>query len=282
MNLSQFRITTKLVAAFVVVALIGAALGLFATGSMGKLNDADTDLYERETVGLSLVKEANLQRYAGVVALRDALIATNLGERKAALQRIEAGRAKSLELLAKAKANVHDSQSLAAFGKVEETWKADQQALEGVLKLLAQSEMQPDLPVLQYLRESVVQPSIQAGAAMSELSQRFEANAKRVADDNTVLYENSRNITLLLIAVSVVVGIGLGVVISRSVTRPLAQAVDGATRMSKGDMSMPLSAQGRDEVAQLMQALEHMRGQFATIVSRIRQGSESVSTASSE
>ena len=53
---------------------IGAALGLFAIGNMNTLNDADTYLYEKKTVGLSLVKEANIHRYAGVVGQRDALI----------------------------------------------------------------------------------------------------------------------------------------------------------------------------------------------------------------
>ena len=282
MNLSQFRIATKLVAGFIIVALIGAALGLYALGNMNALNDADTQLYEKETVGMSLVKDANIQRYAGVVGLRDALIATNPGDRDAAVKRMEAARAKSLELLAQAKSTLNEPAELAALAKVEAAWKADQDALTGMLKLMRQAEIQPDTPELQYLRNSVVQPSIALGNAMADLGKLLEDGAKKVSDDNTALYERSRNVTLLLILVGVVVGIGLGVVISRSVTVPVHQAVENATRMSQGDMSVPMTAQGRDEVAQLVRALENMRGQFGQIVSRIRQGAEGVSTASSE
>ncbi|HEX5389994.1 MAG TPA: methyl-accepting chemotaxis protein, partial [Burkholderiaceae bacterium] len=282
MNLSQFRIATKLVAGFIIVALIGAALGLYALGNMNALNDADTQLYEKETVGMSLVKDANIQRYAGVVGLRDALIATNPGDRDAAVKRMEAARAKSLELLAQAKPTLNEPAELAALAKVEAAWKADQDALTGMLKLMRQAEIQPDTPELQYLRNSVVQPSITLGNAMADLGKLLEDGAKKVSDDNTDLYERSRNVTLLLILVGVVVGIGLGVVISRSVTVPVHQAVENATRMSQGDMSVPMTAQGRDEVAQLVRALENMRGQFGQIVSRIRQGAEGVSTASSE
>jgi len=282
MNLSQFRIATKLVAGFIIVALIGAALGLYAIGNMNALNDADTQLYEKETVGMSLMKDANIQRYAGVVGLRDALIATNPGDREAAVKRMEAARAKSMELLAQAKPTLNEPAELAALAKVEAAWKADQDALTGMLKLMRQAEIQPDTPELQYLRNSVVQPSIALGNAMAELSKLLEDGAKKVSDDNTDLYERSRNITLMLILVGVVVGIGLGLVISRSVTRPVHQAVENATRMSQGDMSVPMSAQGQDEVAQLLRALENMRGQFGQIVSRIRQGAEGVSTASSE
>jgi methyl-accepting chemotaxis protein len=282
MNLSQFRIATKLVAGFIIVALIGAALGLYALFNMNQLNDADTRLYEKETVGLSLVKEANIQRYAGVVGLRDALIATNPGDRDGAIKRMEAARAKSLELLAQARQTLNEPTEAAALAKVDATWKADQIALDGLLKLMPQSEIQPDTPVLQYLRNNVVQPSIALGSAMTELGKMLENDAKDVSDANSALYENSRNITLLLILVGVVVGVGLGLAISRSVTTPMHQAVTSATRMSEGDMSMPVNAQGKDEVAQLLGALENMRGQFGQIVNRIRQGSESVSTASSE
>ncbi len=282
MNLSQFRIATKLVAGFVIVALIGAALGLYAIGNMKQLDDADTYLYEKKTLGLSLIKEANLQRYAGVVGLRDALLATNPGDRDNAIKRMEAARAKSAELMNQAKQRLDAPSEKAALAKVDSAWKADAEALAGLVKLLPQSEIQPDTPVLQFLRSSVVQPSIALGGAMSELSQLAEQEAATVAANNTALYEQSRNITLLLILVGVVVGVGLGVVISRSVTKPVQQAVDSATRMSQGDMSVPMTAQGQDEVAQLLRALENMRGQFGQIVSRIRQGAEGVSTASSE
>ena len=110
-------------------------------------------------VGLSLVKEANVQRYAAVVALRDAILATNLGGRQAALKRITDGRTKSLELMNEARGKASDPETLAAFAKVEEAWKADQAALDGVLKLLASSEMQIDSPVLDFLGASVVQPA---------------------------------------------------------------------------------------------------------------------------
>ncbi len=283
MNLSDFKISTKLVVAFVLVALIGAAVGGFAIFNMRALNDADTRLYERETVGLSLVKEANVQRYAAVVALRDAVIATSLPERRNALERIQAGRAKSQELMAKAREIVgDDAQLLAAFDAVDQAWAEDQKALTGVLKVVGSTEIAIDSPVTEYLRDQVVKPSINLGVKMTELTDLFASNAHSTSDANSDLYENSRNITAVLIVLGVVAGVGLGLFISNGVTRPLGQAVEGARRMSQGDLTVRLQAQGRDEVAQLLQALEEMRGQVAQIVARIRQGADAVSTASAE
>jgi len=279
---NKLKISMRLVGAFVIVALIGAALGLYSIGNMGKLNQADTDLYEKETLSLSRVKEANVQRYAAVVALRDAIIATSADDRAAALKRMEAWRAKSLELLNQARKDGLDTDTAAAFRKVDEAWNADQQALEGLLKLLKTEELAANSPTLQFLRSSVVQPSIRVGGAMTELTTQFEVSAKKVADANTALYERSRNITLVLIVIGVLVGVGLGVSISRSVTRPLAQALENAQRMGQGDMTVRLEAHGQDEVAQLLRAQEGMRSSLEQIVSTVRQGSESVSTASAE
>ena len=283
MNLSNYKISTKLVAAFVLVALIGAAVGAFAILNMRALNDADTALYERETVGLALVKEANVQRYAAVVALRDAVISTTLTERRAALERIKVGRAKSQELMAQARQLVGDQpKMLAAFDEVDKAWVDDQKALEGVLKVVASTEIAIDSPITEYLRDHVVKPSINLGTKMTELTDIFADNARQTAEGNTALYEGSRNVTIVLIAVGVLIGVGLGLFISRGVTRPLSQAVDGARRMSEGDLTVALHAQGSDEVAQLLQALEHMRGQLESIVGRIRGGADAVSTASAE
>jgi len=283
LNLSNYKISTKLVAAFVLVALIGAAVGAFAILNMRSLNEADSRLYERETVGLSLVKEANLQRYAAVVALRDAVIATTLTERRGALERIKTNRAKAQELMAQARELAGDQpQMLAAFGEVDKAWADDDKALEGVLKVMASTEIAIDSPITEFLRDNVVKPSINLGTKMNELTTVFADNAKRTSDENSALYESSRNTTVVLIVLGVAVGVGLGLFISRGVTGPLSQAVHGAQRMSEGDLTVTLRAQGKDEVAQLLQALEHMRGQVAQIVGRIRQGADAVSTASAE
>ena len=282
MSFADLKISTKLIGAFVIVALLGGALGLYAVRNMGQINDADTALYEYETIGLSLVKEANVQRYAAVVALRDAILATSRPARLGAIKRIEDGRAKSLELMTQARKLARTPETEAAFRKVDEAWKADQQALEGILKLMAAEEMNIESPVLQYLRDQVTPPSIAVGTQMTELTKLFEQNAKNASDGNTALYEQSRVITLGLIVLCVGVGVALGWFISRSVTQRLSQAVAGAERMSAGDMTVAMQASGHDEVDQLLRAQEEMRQQLAGIVQRVRSGSESVSTASAE
>ncbi|GAB3364829.1 MULTISPECIES: methyl-accepting chemotaxis protein [Giesbergeria] len=282
MRLSDYSISSRLTAAFMLVASLGGLLGIFAVYNMGQLDAADTALYERDTLGLSLAKEANVQRYVGVVALRDAILATTVAERAQALERMQQWRAKSIDLIEQARQKAMDGPTTEAIRKVEQAWAADEQSVQEMLKQLQTAELHANSPILQYLHRHAMPRSMQVGQSMFELTEHFERNAKQVSDNNTVLYERSRNITLALAALCVLLGIALGVLISRSVTAPLAQAVAAVRSMSTGDMRMALHPQGQDEVAHMLHALEQMRQQLQAIVVQVRQGSGAVASASTQ
>ncbi len=74
----------------------------------------------------------------------------------------------------------------------------------------------------------------------------------------------------------------LAYLLARSIVKPIESAVDSARHISDGDLAQTIQANGRDEVAQLLQALATMQHNLVQIVSRVRSGSESVSTASAE
>ncbi|WP_310383917.1 methyl-accepting chemotaxis protein, partial [Roseateles sp.] len=102
------------------------------------------------------------------------------------------------------------------------------------------------------------------------------------SDGNDALYQQSRNITVVLILLGVAAGIGLGLSISRHVTAPLARAAAGARAMSEGDMTQDLSVSGKDETSQLLHALDEMRLRLQGIVASVRENSESVATGSGQ
>ncbi|MEO7107590.1 MAG: methyl-accepting chemotaxis protein [Rhodoferax sp.] len=62
----------------------------------------------------------------------------------------------------------------------------------------------------------------------------------------------------------------------------LKQAVAITERVAEGDLTQPIDVRGGDEVAQLLRSLGTMQTHLADVVSTVRVGSESVSTASSE
>ncbi|MDC6168545.1 methyl-accepting chemotaxis protein [Paucibacter sp. XJ19-41] len=94
-----------------------------------------------------------------------------------------------------------------------------------------------------------------------------------------------RSAALWLLIVSLIAG-GLAIVMAltliRAITRPLAQAVSAADRVAGGDLSQPIRFEGKDETARLLEAMQRMQHSLAGTVASVREGAESVSTASAQ
>ncbi len=92
--------------------------------------------------------------------------------------------------------------------------------------------------------------------------------------------------TRLLLAISMLIALITGSTITfwlvRSITRPLAQAVKIAQTVAAGDLQTQIVVKGRDETALLMTALKEMNGNLTRIVSDVREGTETIATASAE
>ena len=83
-------------------------------------------------------------------------------------------------------------------------------------------------------------------------------------------------------AVAVALGVVCAVVITRSITVPLAGAVVVAQRVASGELSSEVVVVGRDETSELLQALHDMNHSLATTVGEVRAGSELITTAAHE
>ncbi|MFD2299165.1 methyl-accepting chemotaxis protein [Paracidovorax citrulli] len=81
-------------------------------------------------------------------------------------------------------------------------------------------------------------------------------------------------------ALAVVVALLLSLWVTRSITRPIARAVEVARAVAAGDLTQRIEVHARDEVGLLLESLRDMNTALATVVSRVRQGSESVASAS--
>ncbi|ACS85368.1 methyl-accepting chemotaxis protein [Musicola paradisiaca] len=100
----------------------------------------------------------------------------------------------------------------------------------------------------------------------------------------TVKQSYSR-IVILLIAVFVVSIVAGGLIawaITRSVTTPLRQALRVAERVAKGDLTSDVVTNHKDETGLLLRALHEMNGSLRAIVTQVRDGADTISSAASQ
>ena len=70
--------------------------------------------------------------------------------------------------------------------------------------------------------------------------------------------------------------------ITRSITRPLAEAVTVARRVASGDLATRVDVAGRDEAAELLAALRDMNVGLGSMVAQIRSGAESIAVGAGQ
>ena len=116
---------------------------------------------------------------------------------------------------------------------------------------------------------------VKAHKAMSKQTAATVVEAEAVGKRATLLSYS----LMLLGAVAAVVA---GILVSRSITRPLGQAVEAAQSVAAGDLRTSIDVRTNDETGQLLQALKDMTASLQTIVAQVRSGAETIAVASSE
>ncbi|TFW20975.1 methyl-accepting chemotaxis protein [Duganella callida] len=111
------------------------------------------------------------------------------------------------------------------------------------------------------------------------VAQQEKQNSELVAEIDSQ-YRFATRFLLATALAAVATAAALAVVITRSITRPLGEAVAIAETVAAGDLTRAIAVQGRDEVSQLLAALQRMTASLTAIVGEVRAGTDTIGTAS--
>jgi len=115
----------------------------------------------------------------------------------------------------------------------------------------------------------------EAGNKIAAVSAEIAAGAAAAGDRATL-------VSVVLMVVVSVVGVGGGVLFSRTITRPLGRAVLVARSVAAGNLGQAIDSTGQDETAQLLAALKEMQAALARVVGTVRSNAEGVASASAQ
>jgi methyl-accepting chemotaxis protein len=134
----------------------------------------------------------------------------------------------------------------------------------------------------------IVSGPMMAGAkayleAIGALQAQVQASADAHELEATRQAQSVQILLLVLALLGLALGAGLAWAITRSVTRPLQQAIDTAQRIAERDLSVPVARVTRgDEIGALQRALGQMQTSLMEMVQQIRTGTTGVACASAE
>ncbi|SAK83949.1 methyl-accepting chemotaxis sensory transducer [Caballeronia catudaia] len=106
----------------------------------------------------------------------------------------------------------------------------------------------------------------------------MQAAATKAAEDG----HDARIQMVLLSLAAILAAIGTGIVITRSITKPIRQAVNLAEAVANGDLTHRLDVASRDEIGRLQGALKRMIENLHGIVGNVRTATQTITHASRE
>jgi len=285
MNISNMKLGTKLISAFVLVSAIGALVSGIGIRNMAQINDNGERAYRFDLLGLSLAQDAHVEILSVSRSLRDAILASSKEQRAAFLADGEKNLALARENLNRAGQLVISEKGKATFAELDQSWQEYAQAFQNMQAKTSAASLTDRGELTDYLFGDFRSSTSKVGNLMSALVEVKQENAKESADSNQALYQQSRTLMLALVVFSVLSGIGIGVWIARSVMRQLgsepAIAAELAKSVAAGDLSVNIDLRVGD-TSSLMASLKTMRDGLLRVVSHVRENAEGVATASAQ
>ncbi|MFP5392455.1 MAG: methyl-accepting chemotaxis protein, partial [Gammaproteobacteria bacterium] len=117
---------------------------------------------------------------------------------------------------------------------------------------------------------------------LNQLSELERAQLDEAAAAVAQQYRNGRAMLIGLGGAAIALGVAAALLITRSITAPLADAVRVASKVADGDLTSRIETTAQDETGQLMGALSSMNAHLHNIVAEVRGGTDLISTASRE
>ncbi|MFT3812337.1 MAG: methyl-accepting chemotaxis protein [Acidovorax sp.] len=277
--LKNLKISTKLLLGFLAVLALTALLGAFAIWQMGRIKQASSDMADRWTPALNALNDIR----ALVPRVRSAEAQHILATQREVMDGFEKNMDAWGAQIKKRYA------SYAPFADTPDD-KAHYEQLGQLLrsygenhaKLIAESRQLHTEEARTFLSGTGLKLNQQMVATIDKLMQSAQEGSDRANESADATYANARLWVLGQLVVTIALGLALALAIARMVSRPLGEAVKVAQAVAGGDLSTRIEAKTRDEIGQLFAALQGMNESLVHIVGQVRQGTDSIATASAQ
>ena len=279
MTFSDLRIRTRILIGFAVLIvgsmLMAAYAAREARGTAEVLNDVVAQHISKITLTNGLKDNLNLVARA----VRNIALAPDAALQATEKQRIEKASASNADLLSKLEAAPNEPAEKAALESAKAARAVYLPLMQKSIALAMEGQRDAAVALLfGDLRK------VQADY-LDKLQAYVDLEIKLAQDQAKAEEADAITTSWVLWAAAVfsgVVGMGVGVAVSQSVTKPIGEAVLVAQAVARGDLTLHVQAHSRDEAGQLLQALHDMNQNLQRMVGKVRMSSDSIVTGATQ
>ncbi|WP_375768448.1 methyl-accepting chemotaxis protein [Archangium gephyra] len=149
-------------------------------------------------------------------------------------------------------------------------------------KLLALSWAKDNPEMLLAANGRAQEAADSTSAKLEELVALNVKSGQEAAVRANAAFEEVQHMIVLIGVFCSLLFVAIGATLSRSISRPLSDAVGVADRIAEGDLTVRIDARREDEVGLLLTALQRMVHKLAQVIGEVRQGADALASASSQ
>ena len=252
---ANFKIATKLIIGFLIVAVIAGVVGIVGLLNISRINQADTLLYEENTLGVNYSGNAVEYYQRLKYNIAEFLLLKDSSLTEEYVQKFNDYIATVDDQLKKYEAGIRDQEDSEIFSELKPLWVQYKSYIQEIIRYAKDGNYEKAEWVL-------LKNSNQVGDALRDvlfrLAEYNEKAAEKRAEENTRLANTSRNLMVIIIAAGIIIAVLLGIAISRAISRPIKKVVAAANELAKGNINIQSTIYTRDETGQLAEAFRNL------------------------
>ena len=279
MKVSNWKIGARLGLGFGLILLMLLVASLLGISRLAMVNHETTLITEDRVPKVLQAEEIEMQMGIVARAIRNTLLVNTQNEVAKEFERVRKARSHASGLYDQLDKTLSTPKGRQLFQELVLVRKPYSEGLDKFQKLV---EAGQTTQATELLMGDLRQAQTVYFDKLDELKAYVIEVMRKGSQQAAEVYKISR---LLLIAISVaaiLLGCLIAIFITRSITHPLVEAVKVAETVAAGDLTSQIRVNSKDETGQLMQALKNMNDSLLHIVSQVRQGTDTIATASAQ
>jgi methyl-accepting chemotaxis protein len=279
MWMRQFKLGPRLVAAFGLLAFMLVFQGLVELQSMSSMRHTSKELESNTIPALEGLSDISLKVMRAQTFTFRLLLAENDAQRSQGEQTLMQIR----ESIQTAEKNYQQLISFPAERSLYEKFVVVlSQYLQQQDQMLAMLRSGDKAEATRIVDDVMIATADKITQQLIELAEINTVYAQEQSDSAEKSYDSSQTLIYSVIATSLIAALFIAVSMTRSIVQPLELAVQLSATVAAGDLTQKINTQGRDEIAQLMQALSNMQKNLRDTLSHIANSSNQLASASEE
>lgn len=275
----NMRIGMRLGMGFGLVVVLMVIIAVIGITRMAVLNASLENVNNDKWPKILLLQDGLAGVNAVGLGARDILMATDKQRVQSAKENILAGRASIGKAWEQLKPTLIQPKGQELFQLILESRERYIAAQEQIIKLAGEGKGEEGRA---YLESSFRPAANEYRKRVNDLIQFQGELMDELGKTASEQYNQARTLMLAMSVAAFLFAAGIAFWVTRSITRPLGEAVGVANSLSEGDFSVRINVQSKDETGMLLTAMKNMVEQLSQIITEVRGAADNLSSASEE